>query len=148
MGFEFKTIRRVEFSETDMAGIVHFANFFYYMESAEHAFYRSLGFSVILDQLDPPLGFPRVHASCDYKRPLKFEDEFETHLLVKEKKSKVLHLLFKFHKLQGGRTVADIAQGELIVCCVAHQRDGSLTSTAIPSHLADLIEVAPGHLLA
>ena len=31
---EFRTTRMVEFSETDMAGIVHFANFFRYMEAA------------------------------------------------------------------------------------------------------------------
>ena len=39
--------RTVEFSETDMAGIVHYSNFFRYMESAEHAFFRALGFSVV-----------------------------------------------------------------------------------------------------
>ena len=32
MPYEFKAVRRVEFSETDMAGIVHFSNFFRYME--------------------------------------------------------------------------------------------------------------------
>ena len=40
----FITHRRVEFSDTDMAGIVHFANFYRYMEQAEHDFFRSLGF--------------------------------------------------------------------------------------------------------
>ena len=34
MAYEFKVQRRVEFSETDMAGIVHYANFFRYMETA------------------------------------------------------------------------------------------------------------------
>ncbi|MEQ2009187.1 MAG: acyl-CoA thioesterase, partial [Limisphaerales bacterium] len=47
MASEFKALRRVEFSETDMAGIVHYSNFFKYMETAEHAFFRSLGFSII-----------------------------------------------------------------------------------------------------
>ena len=31
----FRTTRRVEFADTDMAGIVHFANFFRFMEAAE-----------------------------------------------------------------------------------------------------------------
>src|SRR6059058_3746972 len=99
MAYEFKVMRRVEFSETDMAGIVHFSNFFRYMETAEHAFYRSLGFSVILDKFDPPLGFPRVHAACDYKKPLSFEDTVEIHLLVREKRSRVLKYAFRFSKL-------------------------------------------------
>ena len=36
MTFEFHTTRRIQFAETDMAGIVHFSNFFRYMEEAEH----------------------------------------------------------------------------------------------------------------
>ncbi|MBL8848408.1 MAG: acyl-CoA thioesterase, partial [Planctomycetaceae bacterium] len=39
----FVSQRRVQFSETDMAGIVHFANFFRWMEEAEHEYFRSLG---------------------------------------------------------------------------------------------------------
>src|SRR6185295_12496285 len=99
MAFEFKLTRRVEFAETDMAGIVHFSNFFRYMENTEHAFYRSLGASVIMNQLEPPLGFPRVHAECDYRRPIRFEETMEVHLLVREKRSKVLSYLFKFRKV-------------------------------------------------
>ena len=72
MAYEFKLIRRIEFSETDMAGIVHFSNFFRMMESAEHAFFRSLGFSVHPE--GGTTGWPRVSATCDYLRPLRFED--------------------------------------------------------------------------
>lgn len=43
-GFHWR--RRVEFSETDMAGIAHFSSFIIYMEQAEHALLRSLGTSV------------------------------------------------------------------------------------------------------
>lgn len=43
-GFHWR--RRVEFAETDMAGIAHFSSFIIYMEQAEHALLRSLGTSV------------------------------------------------------------------------------------------------------
>lgn len=43
-GFHWR--RRVEFAETDMAGIAHFSSFVIYMEQAEHALLRSLGTSV------------------------------------------------------------------------------------------------------
>ena len=46
MPYEFRCRQRVEFADTDMAGIVHFSNFFRYMERAEHEFLRSLGLSV------------------------------------------------------------------------------------------------------
>src|SRR5512132_557202 len=114
MAYEFKASRRVEFSETDMAGIVHFSNFFRYMETAEHGFYRSLGWSVILDQFDPPLGFPRVHAACDYKKPLRFEELLEIHLLVREKRSRVLKYFFRFNKVSETGAAAElVATGEL-----------------------------------
>src|SRR6266404_7252563 len=99
MPYEFKAVRRVEFSETDMAGIVHYSNFFRYMETAEHGFFRSLGYSIVTREVDPPVGWPRVHAACDYKKPLRFEDEVEIHLMVSRKKSKSLSYAFVFRKL-------------------------------------------------
>ena len=142
MAFEFKAVRRVEFSETDMAGIVHYSNFFRYMETVEHAFFRSLGHSVMLKDFDPPLGLPRVHAECDYLKPLRFEDEVEIHILVAEKGSKSLSYLFRFRKLNADPPV-EVARGRLTVVCVAHHRDGSMRAAPLPKVVADLIEVAP-----
>ncbi|HOY60350.1 MAG TPA: thioesterase family protein [Verrucomicrobiota bacterium] len=147
MAFEIKLQRRVEFSETDAAGIVHFSNFFRYMESAEHAFFRSLGYSIMMRRFDPPLGFPRVHVSCDYRSPLRFEDLVEVHLLVRMKKAKVLSYLVKFHNLTAEPPV-EAARGVLTVVCVTHTADGQLKARTIPHELADAIEVAPAELLA
>ena len=44
----FRTSRRIEFADTDMAGIVHFANFFRFMEAPQKKFLRWLGLSVSL----------------------------------------------------------------------------------------------------
>ena len=71
----FRTTRVVEFGDTDMAGIVHFANFFRFMEAAEHAFLRSLGLSVVMEIDGGKYGLPRVSASCDYLKPARFGDE-------------------------------------------------------------------------
>lgn len=146
MPWEFKATRRVEFSDTDMAGIMHFSNFFRFMETVEHGFYRSMGFSVMLKQFDPPLGFPRVHAECDYRRPLRFEDEVEIHLLVREKKSKVLSYLIKFRNLSANPP-EEVARGILTIVCVSHQPDGRMGAVGIPKEVADLIEVAPPEML-
>jgi len=150
MAFEFKIQRRVEFSETDMAGIVHYSNFFRYMEFAEHAFLRSLGLSVNLEAMNPPLGFPRVHAECDYKKPARFEEVIEIHLLVREKRSKVLSYEFRFHNLgkEGVLPGVAIARGVLTVVCVSRSERGELAAAAIPEVLAGRIEVAPTELLA
>ena len=141
MPSEFSLTRTVEFSETDMAGIVHYSNFFRYMESAEHAFFRSIGFSVTARQGAPKVGWPRVHASCDYHRPLRFEDEVEVRLRVLEKRSKSLTYEFRFRRLGGPESV-EVARGRVTVVCVAHQPDGTMKATSIPAEIASRIEVA------
>ena len=147
MPYEYKANRRIEFSETDMAGIVHFSNFFRYMETAEHGFYRLLGYSVMMDHLDPPLGFPRVHAECDYKKPLRFEDMLEVHLLVREKRTRSLSYLFIFRKLNA-ETPLEVARGLLTTVCVTHGPGGQMQAAPIPLEFADKIAVAPPDLLA
>ena len=82
MAYEFKQERTVEFAETDMAGIVHFSNFFRYMESTEHAFFRSLGLTLHSREGDEMRGWARVDARCEYHRPLTYQDRVEIRLTV------------------------------------------------------------------
>jgi YbgC/YbaW family acyl-CoA thioester hydrolase len=147
MPYEFKLQRRVEFNETDMAGLVHFANFFRYMEAVEHAFFRSLGFSIAMPATNPRLGWPRVNARCDYLKPLFFEDEFLIHLLVAEKRSRSLTYQFRFYKSTAEATV-EVARGGITSVCVAHDSGNGLKAVPIPPEIARLIEVAPPELLA
>ena len=142
MVYEFKARRRVEFSDTDMAGIMHFSNFFRFMETAEHGFFRSLGFSIFDKERLPRVGWPRVHASCDYHRPLRFEDEVEIHLLVVEKRSKAITYEIRFNKL-GGPEPEEVARGRLTVVCVSHAADGAMRATTIPEEIESRIGVAP-----
>ncbi|MGA1239065.1 MAG: acyl-CoA thioesterase [Limisphaerales bacterium] len=146
MASEFRIKRRVEFSETDMAGIVHFANFFRYMESAEHAFFRSLGYSVVLRGFDPPLGLPRVHAECDYFKPLRFEDEFEVRLYVAEKRTKSLSYVFRFFRL-GDAEPVEVAKGRVTVVCVRHHADGTMKAADLPPEVSDRLEEAAAELI-
>jgi acyl-CoA thioester hydrolase len=147
MPCEFKVVRRVEFSDTDMAGIVHYSNFFRYMETAEHGFFRHLGYSVVMSHFEPPVGWPRVNAQCEYRQPLRFEDEVEIHMLVSDKKSKSLSYIFKFRKLNGPSPI-EVARGSLTVVCVTKNADGTMSAVHIPKEFADKIEVAPAKSLA
>ena len=146
MAYEFKFVRTVEFSETDMAGIVHFSNYSKYMEAAEHRFFRSIGHSIVTAQIDPPVGWPRVHACFDFKKPFRFEDEMEVHLLVAELRSKAITYKFRFNKLNGDqRELA--ATGEMTVVCVSLATRGTMKACSIPEAIASKIEVASAELL-
>lgn len=146
MPFEFKATRRVEFSDTDLAGIVHFSKFFQYMETVEHGFFRSLGFSVVMPHDIPPRGFPRVHASCDYRRPLRFEDLVEMHLLVAARSPRSLSYRIRFTRIEPG-PIEEVAVGSLVVVCVEKPPDGPMRSVELPPALAAQIEIAPPELL-
>ena len=125
------------------------------MEAAEHAFYRSLGFSVHDFRPEPdadPIGWPRVHASADFRQPLYFEEEVEIELLVEEIRGKTIHYLFRFWKnpdVPESRSVA--AVGRFTVVCVAFGEGSSasrgMKAVAIPSGVREKIGAAPPELL-
>ena len=93
----FQTRRRVEFGDTDMAGIMHFSNFFRFMEVAETDFLQSLGLSVAWQQGDDHFGFPRVAAACDYFKPARFGDTLTIGVTVEKIGTKSLTHRFDFH---------------------------------------------------
>ncbi len=145
MPYEFKQIHRVEFAETDMAGIVHFANFFRMMESTEHAFFRSLGFSIHGHEDGDTTGWPRVNASCDYLRPLRFEDEVEIHLLVAEVRNRSIRYQFIFRKVADG---VEVARGSIAAVCASVDKvTGRLVPVLVPDRIRAKIEAAPSDLL-
>ena len=157
MAYEYRSTRRVEFSETDRSGTVHFTNFLRYMESAEHAFFRSLGFSIHTAHPEAAgaeaagseaIGWPRVHASCEVTGSLRFEDSVEVRLLVRERRQKSIVYEFVFRKMNDD-SPTEVARGSLAVVCV--KRDsatGEMTAVPIPKLIAGKIEAAPAELLA
>ena len=145
MPFEFKLTRRVEFAETDMAGIVHFANFYRMMEVTEHAFFRSLGFSIHGHDPVSTTGWPRVSASCDFRAPLRFEDEVEIHLLVAEVRTRSIRYIFVFRKVADG---SEVARGEIVaVCASVDKTTGRLSAVPIPEAVRAAVQTAPVKLL-
>jgi acyl-CoA thioester hydrolase len=92
----FTTTRRVDFGDTDMAGIMHFANFFRFMESAEIDFLHSVGLTVSWREGDAKLGFPRVSAACDFSKPARFEDMLTIAVTVEKLGAKSVSYRFDF----------------------------------------------------
>ncbi len=146
----FTTTRQVEFADTDMAGIMHFSRFFTFMEATEHAFYRSLGLSVDMDKTDKSLGvgWPRVKAECEYKKPLRFEETVEIHLLVRDIRNRSVSYEFIFLKSNGPCPV-EVARGRLTVVCVAKDKQTQqMKAVAIPADIRNKLDVAPPELFA
>lgn len=127
--------RRVQFPETDATGIVHFTNFFKYMEEAEHALWRAAGVSIA-----PPgaeVGWPRIATSFEFKRPLRFEDEFEVHIRIAEKTAKTIRYSAELRKDGEVHAV-----GSLTIICVRRSPGGGMKATNIPDAIGSRFSVA------
>ena len=128
-GAEIRVRRRVQFSETDVAGIVHFSNFFRYFEDAEHALWRENGLAI--HDAAGPIGWPRVAASCEYHRPLRFEQEFDIEVHIAEMTPRTIRYEGLITR-EGQR----VATASWIIACVNKLPDGGMKSTEIPGEIA------------
>lgn len=134
MAGEFVINRRVQFAETDMAGVLHFSNFYRLMEEVEHAFWRSRGLSVMQDQVGSVIGWPRVATSCEYFEPVRFEEEVELALTVGSISERSVSYVVEFRR--EGRC---IARGRMTaVCCITG--DGVFESMRIPDRFRAKLE--------
>lgn len=126
MSKSFTRKRRIQFAETDLAGVLHFSNYYRLMEETEHAFLRSIGLCVFETHEGKTISWPRVATNCEYFVPAKFEDEIDLVLTV-------AHV--------GDRSVAyevafvcngePIAKGRMVAaCCLTSP--SSFESTTIP----------------
>lgn len=129
MPSEFRYARRVQFAETDLAGIVHFSTMFRYMEEAEHALWRSVGLSIA--ERGSSLGWPRLSAALEFRNPLRFEDEFEVDVRIVALKTRTIDYEFI---LRRGDTL--IAVGSISAICVRKGADGTMRAAEIPEGVA------------
>jgi acyl-CoA thioester hydrolase len=137
MASEYRLRRRVQFYETDAAGIVHFSWFFRYMEEAEHALWREAGLSIHAPGSE--YGFPRISTSFDFHRALRFEQEFDIHIRVTAITKKSIQYTCE---LTDGDT--RIATGALTIVCVRHRPNEPMVSAEIPADIRSRFQVAPG----
>ena len=86
---------RVSFGDTDCSGWLHFPTIFRHVEEAEHAFFRERGIEIISREEG---GWPRVHVSCDFKRPLRFGDEIQVQLGIERIGAASLNWVFEVLK--------------------------------------------------
>ena len=131
----FITTRRVEFGDTDMAGIMHFSNFFRFMEAAETEFLRTRGLSVTWLDADRRFGFPRVSAACDYQKSAKFEDMLTIAVTVEKIGRKSISYRYDFT-----RDSDVIAIGRITAVYCRENGSHQLESVEIPPEMRVILE--------
>ena len=74
-------IRKVQYYETDMMGVVHHANYVRWMEEARIDFMDRLGFPYKKLETEGIVS-PVRSVACEYKRPCAFGDEIRIYVSV------------------------------------------------------------------
>jgi len=130
--------------------MVHFANFFRYMEEAEHALWRAAGMSIDSPSLASAssgaagfphqhLKWPRVSAAFDFKRPLRFEDEFEIHVGIAAVSTRTIQ--YNHTIMRGDITVG---VGTVTAACVQLDANHMLKAVEIPADVLSRLRAVIG----
>jgi acyl-CoA thioester hydrolase len=135
------TRRRVEFRDTDAAGIVHFSAFFFWMESAEHELLRAAGVHVV-DRLPSndtgesvTASWPRVSAACDYKAAIRFGDEVDIRVGIEDIGHSSITFSFRFEH-EG----IWVAQGRIVAVRCLMRPGRKPEPVAIPADIRGRLE--------
>lgn len=140
--FPFHHRRRVEFADTDQAGLCHFSNLVRFAESAEHAALRAIAERAGLGGSHPTgLGWPRVHLEADFKSPLRFEDVADIEVTVKARGTRSVTWGFTIRKVVDDAPGPLVATLGMVAVCIAqaHGTEAPLQVQPIPPPLADLL---------
>ncbi|MGB0409824.1 MAG: acyl-CoA thioesterase [Opitutales bacterium] len=148
MAYEHTSTRRVEFSETDMAGLVHFSNFFKYMETAERDFFEAAGVDLIRSKPGELVGWPRARAECKFSAPVRFGETLEIHLAVKAVKDRSIDYQFRIFRRNDDGSRTQCGKGHMTTVFTELTRAGELRSVELPEHVRRNITEAPAAVLA
>jgi acyl-CoA thioesterase FadM len=118
--------RRIEWVDTDAAGVYHWTSAFRLVESAEAALHTALGIA------DRTFGAtPRVAIEADFQRPLRFNDRVDVELSVIAVGRSSIRYAFALHGPDG-----QACRGTLTACHV--DRAGG-RATPWPADVARLL---------
>ncbi len=131
----FSATRRIEFRDTDAAGIMHFAAFFRMMEQAEHDLLRSVGLSVVIRDATGTISWPRVSAKCDFRTAAKFEDVLQIEVQVTRLGERSVTYAHRF--LCGSQ---ELAVGEVVAVCCRIREGAPPQSIPIPLEIAEKLK--------
>lgn len=124
--------RTVQMHETDAAGVMHFSNYYRWMESAEGELFDKLGIEIFNFDPNDFRGWPRVEASCRYRLPIFFREEAEMEVFITQLSFKIAEVTVRFFKdVDGKRKKA--AEGTMrIIHARKDPATGALKASLMP----------------
>jgi len=133
--FAFAHRQRVRFGETDLQGVVYYANYLLYAEVGRIAFLRQLGVVYDRDLLAQGLDFTIGEARVRYQAPLRFDDEYDIKVRVGEIRHSSWTLEYAIDRADGMHC-ADVSTIQVMIDRKTDR------PTRIPAELRQILERA------
>lgn len=121
---------RVIFGDTDQMGVVYYANYLRFFESARAAFWRGLGRSY-KDLEAAQIALPVIEAHCTYKKPALYEDLLEVDVEVGELRAASMRFVYVIRR--GTDVIAEGYTRHAVIGPTGRPR-------ALPDEFRDLLE--------
>lgn len=83
---------RVNFGDTDAAGIVYYPNYFKWFDIAGHQFFRSIGLAPSKLTAEQNIILPLLDVRCTFENPLYYDDIITIKTVVAEINNKTIKL--------------------------------------------------------
>ena len=103
MDYRFAYRQRVRLGETDMQGVVYYANYLLFAEVGRVAYLRALGVDYKRDLIGKGVDFTIGEASVRYQAPLRFDDEYDIRVRVGEVRGSSWTFEYAFDRADGQR---------------------------------------------
>jgi len=127
--------RKINLYEVDVHGLVHFSNFFRYMEECESAYFRSLGLSFFGSNSE--WASPRIKVSCNFFQVAEYGEKLNIILYISRIGNSSIEYTFQIK-----RANTLIAQGSYItVCTIKDKETGSIKAIPIPDNIRSSLRV-------
>ena len=137
MPASFQTSRRVEFRDTDAAGIMHFASILGIMEESEHEFLRHLEIPLFNPVDGGQLSWPRVACSAEFKSPARLAERLTIEVAIEKLGKKSVTYFFA---LRSGERLVATGKMTCAHCLVGeHQLEAVEIPTDVSNKLAQYV---------
>jgi acyl-CoA thioester hydrolase len=133
--YPFAYRQRVRFGETDLQGVVYYANYLLFAEIGRIAYLRELGIVYDRDMLAQGIDFTIGEARVRYHAPLRFDDEYDIKVRVGEIRHSSWTFEYAIDRGDGLRC-ADVSTIQVMI----DRKSGR--ATRIPAQLRQTLERA------
>jgi acyl-CoA thioester hydrolase len=137
VSFRFAHRQRVRFGETDLQGVVYYANYLLFAEVGRVAYLRELGVVYDRDLLTHGVDFTIGEARVRYHAPLRFDDEYD----IKVRVGEIRHSSWAFEYAIDRADGTHCAEASTIQVMIDRK---SGRATRIPEGLREVLELAKG----